>query len=322
MKYLTSAIFLLLLMGCEQSSETTEVVADTESAGEQPAASSVEDKTTLEMAASQNSSVEFQTSQTLEQILAAQPEEVVARYPHRHPAETLAFFEVESGMTVVEALPGGGWYSKILMPLLGPKGQLIGVDYSLELWPNFQFMDEERLKAKETWAEDWVAGTAEWGVENGADVSAFVFGSLPESMQGTADRVLFIRAAHNLARFSAGETNFIGEAASDSFNVLKPGGIVGVVQHEARPETSDEWAGGQNGYLKKAYLVGIFEAAGFELVGESDINQNPKDQPGEEDFVWRLPPSLGTSGEDPELRAAMQAIGESNRMTLKFRKPQ
>ena len=96
---------------------------------------------------------------------------------------------------------------------------------------------------------------------------------------------------------------------------------MGVVQHHARDEMPDEWATGANGYLKKQFVIDQMEAAGFEFVAESDINANPKDQPTTEDFVWRLPPSLVTSREDPELRKKMLAIGESNRMTLKFRKP-
>ena len=103
--------------------------------------------------------------------------------------------------------------------------------------------------------------------------------------------------------------------------MLKPGGVVGVVQHEARENMSDEWASGAKGYLKKDFVIDKMTAAGFEYIGASDVNQNEKDQPGSEDIVWRLPPSLSTSREDPELREAMQAIGESNRMTLKFRKP-
>jgi predicted methyltransferase len=84
---------------------------------------------------------------------------------------------------------------------------------------------------------------------------------------------------------------------------------------------SDDWASGRNGYLKRDFLIGQMEEAGFEFVAASDINANESDQPTEEDIVWRLPPSLATSKEDPELKAKMEAVGESNRMTLKFRKP-
>jgi predicted methyltransferase len=103
--------------------------------------------------------------------------------------------------------------------------------------------------------------------------------------------------------------------------VLKPGGVLGVVQHEARPDMPDDFATGSGGYLKKAFIIEHMEAAGFEFVEDSDINENPQDQPAEGDVVWRLPPTLATTREDPEGREAMEAIGESNRMTLKFRKP-
>jgi len=110
-------------------------------------------------------------------------------------------------------------------------------------------------------------------------------------------------------------------ALADAYTVLKPGGVVGVVQHQAPAGRSDDWADGSRGYLNRDTLLGQFEAAGFEFVGESDVNQNPKDIPGEDEIVWRLPPGLQTSRDDPELKAKYQAIGESNRMTLLFRKP-
>ena len=104
--------------------------------------------------------------------------------------------------------------------------------------------------------------------------------------------------------------------------ILKPGGVVGVVQHRAAESADDGWANGDNGYVKQSRIISVFESAGFELVETSEINVNPRDQPTQEEFVWRLPPTLGTSQEDEELRAEMEAIGESDRMTLKFRKPE
>ena len=166
-----------------------------------------------------------------------------------------------------------------------------------------------------------MAGAAEWGVEDGARVEAFVFGGLPEELKGTADTVLFIRALHNLARFED-QGGFLTQALRDAFDVLKPGGTVGVVQHEARPDMPDDWANGDNGYLKWDFVVGAMEAAGFEFVAASDLNENPLDQPTVDDKVWRLPPVMNTSRDDPALRAQMMSIGESNRMTLKFRKPE
>ena len=259
-------------------------------------------------------------SERLASVLAAQPDEVQARYKYRHPLETLEFFAIEPGMTVVEALPGGGWYTRILLPYLGAGGQLIGADYALEMWPNFEFVTDEFFEERKTWVQDWVADAEEWRTDDSAEISAFVLGSVPESMHGTADAVLFIRALHNMARFES-NGKFLSAAIRDSYDVLKPGGIVGIVQHHARDTMPDKWADGEMGYLKKGYVIEMMEAAGFELVGDSDMHANNKDQPTNEEFVWRLPPSYDGSRDNPELKAKMDAIGESNRMTLKFRKP-
>ncbi|MCH8301953.1 MAG: class I SAM-dependent methyltransferase [Proteobacteria bacterium] len=259
-------------------------------------------------------------SERLASVLAAQPDEVQARYKYRHPQETLEFFGIEPGMTVVEALPGGGWYTRILLPYLGAGGQLIGADYALEMWPNFEFVTDEFFEERKTWVQDWMADAEEWRTDDSAEISAFVLGSVPESMHGTADAVLFIRALHNMARFES-NGKFLTAAIRDSYDVLKPGGIVGIVQHHARDTMPDKWADGEMGYLKKGYVIEMMEAAGFELVGDSDMHANNKDQPTNEEFVWRLPPSYDGSRDNPELKAKMDAIGESNRMTLKFRKP-
>ena len=254
-------------------------------------------------------------------VLDAQDGDAQARFAFRHPAETLSFFGVAPGTVVVEALPGGGWYSRILVDYLGPGGRLIGVDYSMDMFPLFGFFTAEQLAERENWKESWVAGTAEWNVEDGAAVGAFVFGDLPEEMKGTADTVLFIRALHNLARFQD-QGGFLTQALQNAYDVLKPGGTVGVVQHEARPDMPDDWANGDNGYLKRAFVLEAMESAGFEFVDATDVNQNPLDQPTVGDKVWRLPPVMNTSRDDPELRAQMMSLGESNRMTLKFRKPE
>lgn len=259
-------------------------------------------------------------SEKLATVLAAQPGEVQARYAWRHPRETLEFFGIAPGMTVVEALPGGGWYSKLILPYLGKDGHMIGADYSMDMYPLFGFFSEERLKEQSNWVENFPTRAAEWSGDSGASVTAFSFGEMPDDMKGKADAILFIRALHNLARFES-QGGFLTAALQNAFDVLKPGGTVGVVQHMARDEMPDDWAGGQNGYLKKDFVIGVMQEAGFEFVEGSDINLNPKDQPTDQDMVWRLPPSLATSRDNPELKAQMEAIGESNRMTLKFRKP-
>lgn len=259
-------------------------------------------------------------AEKLDQVLAAQDEKAQARYVWRHPRETMGFFGIEPGMTVVEGWPGQGWYSKILVDYLGSDGSLIGASYAWSMLPLFGFYSDEKLEELKTWDSDWPEQARAWGGDNAAPVSAFFFGSMPESLKGTADAVLMIRALHNLNRFEA-EGKYLTQALADIHDALKPGGILGVVQHMAPADSPDDWADGSNGYLKKDFVIERIEEAGFEFVGESEINRNPNDQPTTDDFVWRLPPSLATSRDNPELQAQMKAIGESDRMTLKFRKP-
>ena len=255
----------------------------------------------------------------IDAILAAQPEAVQARYVYRKPAETLEFFGIEPGMTVVEALPGGGWYSKILLPYLGESGRLIGADYPWQVWMNNPISDERRER-QTTWVTDWPAQAEEWRSAGDAPISAYRMSEAPDELRGTADVVFLVRALHHLARWEE-KSGTLTTAVQDFYDILKPGGIVAVIQHEARPDMPDDWADGTKGYVKRDLVIAKMEAGGFELVDSSDMHANPKDQPTTDDIVWRLPPSLGTSREDPELREEMQAIGESNRMTLKFRKP-
>lgn len=256
----------------------------------------------------------------LADVLASQPDDVQARYQFRHPAETLEFFGVEPGMTVVEGLPGQGWYTKVLLPYLGQEGTLIAADYAMDMWPLFSFGTEEFIAARSQWHEAFKTTAAEWRGESGATIETFRFGSMPDELAGAADVVILVRALHNLARFEA-EGGYLTDALNDVYRVLKPGGVLGVVQHEARADKTDDWADGSRGYLKQSFVIARAEQAGFVFEAASDINQNPSDQPGADDVVWRLPPSLRGSSEDSERKAAMQAIGESNRMTLRFRKP-
>lgn len=262
------------------------------------------------------------SSKQLAAVLDSLSDKQKERYQYRHPQQTLEFFGIEPGMKVGEVLPGNnGWYTKVLVPYLGSEGELVGIDYPLSLWPNFSFMTEERLAEKKTWVADWTAATKERSGENSARINAYQLQSMPESMAGTLDAVLFFRALHNLARFNE-IGSFLDNGLAETYRSLKPGGIVGVVQHQAREDRPDAWADGNNGYLKSSFVIAKMQAAGFEFVSESDINANPKDQAGEGDNVWRLAPSGRRNFKQgsPE-SAALEAIGESNRMTLKFRKP-
>lgn len=250
--------------------------------------------------------------------VAARSDDQKTRDAARRPVETLTFFQVEPGMTVVEGLPGGGWYTRILANYLGADGALYGVNYADRMWPMIGY-------GKEDWVAQRIAATANFPVEvasytdNGITAQGFTFESVPPAVEGTVDRVLLIRALHNLQRFEQ-EAGTFSKALASIKLMLKDDGLVGVVQHRAPADASGDWADGSRGYIQQADVIQIFEEAGFELVAESELNANPLDKPGADDNVWRLPPSLRGNEDDAEQQAAMQAIGESDRMTLLFRK--
>ena len=250
-------------------------------------------------------------------VLESRSDEDRSRDEYRHPAETLSFFGVKPGMTVAEALPGGGWYTRILASYLGSKGALYGVNYAEKLWPLFGYLDKDTIKQRIALTAQFPKQVAGF-TDNGIKAEGFTFDSVPIKLAGSIDRVLMIRALHNLNRFepAAGTRS---QALAAVRMMLKPDGLVGVVQHRL-PESSATGIDGSRGYLRESDVISSFEAAGFVLVGSSEINANAKDRPGPEDVVWRLPPSFSGSEDDPGKRAAMAAIGESDRMTLLFRK--
>lgn len=257
-------------------------------------------------------------NEALTRAIESRSEDQRDRDGARHPAQTLTFFQVAPGMTVAEGLPGGGWYTRILANYLGGEGAIYGVNYVDQMWSMFSFATEE-------WIASRIANTYEFPTQvkgftdNGIRAGGFTFNTVPPDVVGKVDRVLLIRALHNLNRFekSAGTRS---QALAAVRSMLAEDGLVGVVQHRAPESATDEWADGSRGYLKQSAVISIFEEAGFQLMAKSEINANPKDRPGVDDIVWRLPPSLRTSKDDPEKRAAMLAIGESDRMTLLFRK--
>ena len=300
---------LLVACGGETQSEAPAPQVE-ESAAPQTEAASVEE----------SASVAVAPAERLAEVLANQTDETKARYGARHPAETLAFFGVEPGMTVVDTLPGDPWYSGILSEYLGADGKVIGANYAIALGEAARGSSytEEELAERRNWATQWVADREADRKEGEAPFAGFRYGSVPAEMEGAADVVLMVRAAHHLNRLED-EGGFFTEALADVKKLLVPGGTLGIVQHRAPEGNDDVWAEGDNGYVKQSQVIAFVEAAGFELVAASEINANPKDQPTTEDAVWRLPPVMSTSREDEELRAQMIEIGESDRMTLKFK---
>lgn len=258
-------------------------------------------------------------NEALASVLAAQPADIKERYPWRRPAETLTFFEVKAGETVIETLPGGGWYSGILHPYLGESGKLIGAHYPMGVMERLG-LDKDRLKGMLDRNANWPKTTLAKAVAKGGALDAFDITQMPDRMKGSADTILFIRSLHNLSRFNK-DGGFFDKAIAEAFQALKPGGIAGVEQHRAPETAPDAWADGSNGYLKQSKVIAAFEAAGFKLVEASEINANPKDRPTEKDSVWRLPPSLRGLEANSDAWRANKEIGESDRMTLKFVKP-
>ena len=235
-----------------------------------------------------------------------------ARDQYRNPTETLAFFQIEPTMTVAEYGPGGGWYTRVLAPYLMPAGQYIAFNQDSDGRTYRTRAQEARSKG---WTETFKSGVAQgMGVEPD-DVMAFETDEMPEDVAGTVDRVVIFRSMHGLN---------IGNRADDVLKaarmMLKDDGMVGVVQHRAPDGASyDDYGARQRGYMRQKDVVAIFEANGFELVAESEINANPNDPANWEGGVWTLPPVLAT-GEDDSRRSEYLAIGESDRMTLLFKK--
>ncbi len=233
-----------------------------------------------------------------------------ARDQYRNPAETLAFFQVEPSMTVAEYGPGGGWYTRVLAPWLMGEGKYIAFNGDSDARTYNSREQEARAKA---WAENFKASLGEAYDKDPADVTAFEIDEIPEGVEGTVDRVLIFRSMHGLNIGNTADSVLKAARA-----LLKDDGMVGVVQHRAPEGASyDDYGARQRGYMRKQDVVAMFNAAGFELAAESEINANPRDPANWEGGVWTLPPAL-RYGEDN--RDAYLAIGESDRMTLLFRK--
>ena len=232
----------------------------------------------------------------------------VARDRYRHPRETLAFFGVQPGDTVIEITPGGGWYAEILAPYLRGDGRYIaamvdpmalkegsGRDYQQRSRNGF-----DAFVARQPARYDRVQVVA-------FDPAAPRFGA-----DGQADAVLTFRNVHNWFGAGTAQGYFDG-----FFRALKPGGVLGVVEHRAAPGT-DEATMKKSGYLTEALVIDLATRAGFVLEAKSETNANAADTKDHPNGVWTLPP---TNRHDEADKPKYAAIGESDRMTLRFRKP-
>ncbi|MFT5573672.1 MAG: putative methyltransferase [Cryomorphaceae bacterium] len=229
-----------------------------------------------------------------------------ARNQYRHPIETLNFFGLKADMTVLEIAPGGGWYTEVIAPAMRDTGVYIAGSYDVELegQPKYRYRQHKALLGQITDQPDL------YGQIQVANYSP------PESrnlgQENSVDMLLTFRSSHGWVR-----EGMIDDVYSDFFKVVKPGGTLGVVQHRA-PDGGAAVAWAKKGYVPEARVIKAAEKAGFVLDGKSEVNGNPKDLKDHEEGVWRLPPTFGLGDKDKE---KYTAIGESDRMTLRFKKP-
>ncbi len=227
-----------------------------------------------------------------------------ARDPYRNPKETLLFFGLQPQQTVVEISPSAGWYTEILAPVVRERGLYIAAHNNPGGSPGGQ---KQRAAFK-----DMLGAKPE--VFGKVAVSSFgkgIAGNI--AAPGSADMVLTFRNVHNW--IGAG---FADEAFRSFYSALKPGGVLGVVEHRMPEDRQDSEMARNSGYVKTSEVVRLAEAAGFRLDASSEVNANPKDTADYPKGVWTLPPNFRLGDTD---RAKYAAIGESDRMTLRFVKP-
>lgn len=223
----------------------------------------------------------------------------VERDKYRHPVDTLAFFGVKPGDTVVEFSPGSGWYTEILAPMVKDKGRYVALVSTRGVEGATKLLDGRRA--------DFGTGASVATLDGATGASTVPAGSV--------DVVLTFRNVHNL--LMSNDAAVPGRTFAAFYAALKPGGTLGVVDHRL-PEEMDTAKEKTSGYIKRSTVVKLAQAAGFELAGESAVNANPRDDHDHPQGVWTLPPTYRLGDQD---RATYAAIGESDRMTLKFRKP-
>lgn len=232
-----------------------------------------------------------------------------ARDTYRRPADTLAFFQVAPDMKVGEYAPGGEWYSRLLGLYLGPKGKLVGLYFD----PTSGAFSDKAQQGIRDGAAKYPADIASWSGQPAERFGAYTLDAVPAAEKGTFDRILIMRMMHNLLRW-----NIADREVKAMRDLLKPGGMVGIEQHRAKPDAPFSYTDGSKGYLREKDVIAFMELNGFEYVGSSAANANPRDPANWPGGVWTLPPSL--AGAKDEDKARLQAIGESDRMTLLFRK--
>lgn len=231
----------------------------------------------------------------------------IARNKYRHPIQTLSFFGLNEGMTVLEIHPGGLWYTEVLAPVLKNNGKLIvaGHDIRIADQPDYRYRQQANMEKR------FVEQAEVFG-----EIEIALFtppASIALGEPGSIDMILTFRNFHGWIRDGVASVNM-----KAFYEALKPGGVLGVVQH--RTDTPGPLSSGKiNGYVSEAQMIELAESAGFFLEARSEINANPNDTHQHPAGVWTLPPSLRLGEQN---REEYLKIGESDRMTLRFRKPE
>ena len=222
----------------------------------------------------------------------------IARDEYRNPAKTLTFFQIKPDMKVVELSPGGGWYTEILANYIHNPGVVIAAHFDKDSKREYFKKSRERFEKKI--------------IEKSMYDNVYIVNLSSElAKEGSVDAVLTFRNLHN---WLGPQMDLI---FSNSFKALKPGGLFGIVEHRANPGTSmDDMK--RSGYVTEEHAIKIAKKHGFILVAKSEINANPKDTKDYPKGVWTLPPSLRLKDIDKD---KYLSIGESDRMTLLFKKP-
>ena len=224
----------------------------------------------------------------------------------RRPEAMLAFCHIEPGMRLVDFMPGGGWWTKILVPYLGTSGRYIALN------PDVRAASPQLQQFYSNTAASYPAKVTEWTGAPPARFDAFNTDVLPPALNGTADRVMIMRQFHNLHR-----NGMLYADMTAVRRLLKTDGLVCIEEHRARANASADYTDGSKGYLRQTDVVALMQAHGFDLVASSELSANRKDTADYPDGVWVLPPTFRLGAKD---RERYEAIGEADRMTLLFRK--
>ena len=229
------------------------------------------------------------------------------RDKYRQPAKTLEFFQVHPDHVIGEYAPGGEWYTRILGRYVNEKGKFTGLYFGTET-----YFDEKTKAGIAKGVTKFPSDVAKVTGRPATDFSAFSLSSIPEGTKGTFDRILIMRMMHNIMNWNIADAEI--KAMRD---LLKPDGMIGIEHHRAKANAPFSYTDGSKGYVREADVIKFMEVNGFELVGKSEANANPKDTANWPDGVWTLPPALRLKEVN---KAKYEAIGESDRMTLLFKK--